>query len=90
MLDVARWVREELDVLKAPGFAKTSGSGGLHIYVPLPPGTSYESGMLFCQIVATGIRRGLGSRSMAAPDSAAPVRLLTPRLLPLRLQRQRP
>ena len=32
---------------------KTSGSRGLHIYIPLPPGTSYESGMLFCQIVAT-------------------------------------
>src|SRR6185436_14723419 len=26
---------------------------GLHIYIPLPPDTSYESGMLFCQIVAT-------------------------------------
>ena len=36
-----------------PGFPKTSGSTGLHIYIPLPPHTSYESGMLFCQIVAT-------------------------------------
>jgi bifunctional non-homologous end joining protein LigD len=53
VLDVARWVREELHRLKVPGFAKTSGSSGLHIYVPLPPHTSYESGMLFCQIVAT-------------------------------------
>jgi bifunctional non-homologous end joining protein LigD len=25
----------------------------LHIYVPLPPGTSYEAGVLFAQIVAT-------------------------------------
>ena len=32
---------------------KTSGSSGLHIYIPLAPGTTYESGMLFCQIVAT-------------------------------------
>src|SRR4029079_7368572 len=32
---------------------KTSGSSGLHIYVPLPPETSYQSGQLFCQIVAT-------------------------------------
>jgi bifunctional non-homologous end joining protein LigD len=32
---------------------KTSGSSGLHIYIPLPPHTSYESGQLFCQIVAT-------------------------------------
>jgi bifunctional non-homologous end joining protein LigD len=53
VLDVARWVRDELHSLGAPGFPKTSGSSGLHVYVPLPPGTSYESGMLFCQIVAT-------------------------------------
>ncbi len=55
ILDVARWVRDELELLETPGFPKTSGSRGLHIYVPLPPGTSYESGMLFCQIVATVI-----------------------------------
>ena len=53
VLDVARWVRDELGTLGVPGFPKTSGSSGLHIYVPLPPDTSYESGMLFCQIVAT-------------------------------------
>jgi len=53
VLDVARWVRDELHSLGVPGFPKTSGSSGLHVYVPLPPGTSYESGMLFCQIVAT-------------------------------------
>jgi bifunctional non-homologous end joining protein LigD len=53
VLDVARWVRDELASLKVPGVPKTSGSSGLHIYVPLPPGTSYESGQLFCQIVAT-------------------------------------
>jgi bifunctional non-homologous end joining protein LigD len=51
--DVARWVRDELASLHIPGFPKTSGSSGLHIYIPLPPGTSYESGMLLCQIVAT-------------------------------------
>jgi bifunctional non-homologous end joining protein LigD len=53
VLDVARWVRDELGTLGVPGFPKTSGSSGLHIYVPLPPDTSYESGQLFCQIVAT-------------------------------------
>ena len=53
VLDVARWIRDELALLGVAGVPKTSGSSGLHIYVPLPPGTSYESGMLFCQIVAT-------------------------------------
>jgi bifunctional non-homologous end joining protein LigD len=53
VLDVARWVRDELQRLHVPGYPKTSGSSGLHIYIPLPPETSYESGLLLCQIVAT-------------------------------------
>jgi len=53
ILDCAEWVEEELDRVKIDGFPKTSGSEGLHIYIPLPPGTPYEAGMLFCQIIAT-------------------------------------
>ena len=48
-------MRDELASLKVAGVPKTSGSSGLHIYIPMPPGSSYESGMLFCQIVATVI-----------------------------------
>jgi bifunctional non-homologous end joining protein LigD len=55
VLDVARWIREELERLGAPAAAKTSGARGLHIYIPLPPGTPYDAGLLFCQIVATVI-----------------------------------
>jgi bifunctional non-homologous end joining protein LigD len=57
VLDVARWVRDELDTLGATGFPKTSGSGGLHVYIPMPPETPYEAGLLFCQIVATMVAR---------------------------------
>jgi bifunctional non-homologous end joining protein LigD len=53
VLEVARWIRDELQSLRVPAVPKTSGSSGLHVYVPLPPGTSYESGVLFCQIIAT-------------------------------------
>ena len=53
VLDVARWVRDALAKMKATGFAKTSGAGGLHVYVPMPPRTSYASGLLFAQLVAT-------------------------------------
>ena len=53
VLDVARWVRDELASLKVEGIPKTSGASGMHVYVPLPKRTSYESGQLFCQIVAT-------------------------------------
>ena len=52
VLDVARWVRDALATVKATGFAKTSGAGGLHVYVPMRAGTTYESGFLFAQIVA--------------------------------------
>jgi bifunctional non-homologous end joining protein LigD len=53
VLDVARWVKDELDRFGIPAVPKTSGSRGLHIYVPLPAKTSYETGQLLCQIVAT-------------------------------------
>ncbi len=51
--DVARWVHDALLALGVDGFAKTSGATGLHVYIPMPAGTPYESGLLFCQIVAT-------------------------------------
>jgi bifunctional non-homologous end joining protein LigD len=53
VLDVARWVRDALDKVGATGVPKTSGSNGLHVFVPMPKGTSYESGRLWAQIVAT-------------------------------------
>jgi len=57
VLDVARWIHDELELLGAEGFPKTSGSEGLHIYIPLPPGTPYDAGLLFCQIIATVVTR---------------------------------
>lgn len=53
VLDTARWVRDELETLGVRGFPKTSGADGLHVYIPLEPGTPYEAGMIFCQIIAT-------------------------------------
>ena len=53
VLDVARWVRDELEKLKVIGFPKTSGASGIHIFIPLQSGTPYEAGQIFCQIVAT-------------------------------------
>ncbi len=53
VLDVARWVRDELETLKVTGYAKTSGASGVHIFIPLREGTPYASGQIFCEIVAT-------------------------------------
>jgi bifunctional non-homologous end joining protein LigD len=53
VLDVARWIRDELATVGAVGFPKTSGADGLHVYVPLPRNTPYDAGLLFAQIIAT-------------------------------------
>ena len=53
VLDVARWIRDELHLLGATGVPKTSGADGMHIYIPMPPETPYQAGLLLCQIVAT-------------------------------------
>ena len=52
---VAKAVKEALDDYRIPSFPKTSGASGLHIYVPLPKGTSYETGQLLSQMVATAV-----------------------------------
>jgi bifunctional non-homologous end joining protein LigD len=53
VVDVARWVHDELEARGIPGFPKTSGADGLHIYIPLRPDTPYEVALLFAQLVAT-------------------------------------
>jgi bifunctional non-homologous end joining protein LigD len=57
VLDVARWIHDELDKLGARAVAKTSGADGLHIYIALPAGTPYEAGLLYCQIIATVVEQ---------------------------------
>jgi bifunctional non-homologous end joining protein LigD len=53
VLDVARWTKDVLDKYRIPAWPKTSGASGLHIYIPLPPETTYDTGQLLCQMVAT-------------------------------------
>jgi len=53
VVDVARFIHDELERIGTPSVPKTSGATGMHVYIPLPPGTSYETGRIFCEIVAT-------------------------------------
>jgi bifunctional non-homologous end joining protein LigD len=53
--DAARWVHDELETLGAASFVKTSGATGIHVYVPLPPRTSWETSRLFAELVATTV-----------------------------------
>lgn len=55
VIEVAKWVREAMDELGLHGGLKTSGSTGLHIYLPLPPDTPNEAATLVAQIIATRV-----------------------------------
>ena len=55
VLEVARLVKAELDRYGIPAAAKTSGASGLHIYIRLPPGTTYDTGQLLCRLIATAV-----------------------------------
>ncbi len=55
VVEIARLVKEVMDELGLHGGIKTSGSSGLHIYLPLPPNTPNEAATLVGQIVATRV-----------------------------------
>jgi bifunctional non-homologous end joining protein LigD len=55
VVEVARWAKEVMDDLGLHGALKTSGSSGLHIYIPLPAETPNEAATLVAQIVATRV-----------------------------------
>lgn len=63
IVDVALAVGEELDRLGIPSVPKTSGSAGLHIYIPLPTKTTYQTGQLLCHLVATLVCAKLPKRA---------------------------
>ena len=53
MLDVARWIRDELDALGARRRAEDVGRRRPAHLHSAAAGTPYDAGLLFCQIVAT-------------------------------------
>ncbi len=55
VVEIATWVKEELDRLGLHAALKTSGSTGLHIFIPLPARTSNEAALLIAQLVATRV-----------------------------------
>ncbi len=55
VVEVAHWVKGELDARGLNAALKTSGSRGLHIAIPLPARTPYEAGLLLAQLIATRV-----------------------------------
>lgn len=76
VIQVARWVKEELDELGLHGVPKTSGASGIHVVLPLPRGATYEISRTLAELVArrvnekhpreTTIHRWVKSRPPAA------------------------
>jgi bifunctional non-homologous end joining protein LigD len=55
VVQVARWAKEVIDGFGLHSGIKTSGSTGLHIYLPLPPRTPNEAATLVAQMIATKV-----------------------------------
>jgi bifunctional non-homologous end joining protein LigD len=55
VIDVARWTKEVLDELGLRAAIKTSGATGLHVCLPLPPRSSYETAQTLAQLVASRV-----------------------------------
>ena len=52
VLDTARVVHEALEALKMPSYAKTTGSKGLHVYVPIVRGPEQKQVWTFAKALA--------------------------------------
>lgn len=52
VVETAKAVKEVLDISGVKGYCKTSGSTGLHIYVPLAAKYSYDQAQQFAELIA--------------------------------------
>lgn len=59
VIQVAQEVKKILDVLGIPGYPKTSGSTGIHIYIPLGAKYTYDQSQMFGKIIATIVNNTL-------------------------------
>jgi bifunctional non-homologous end joining protein LigD len=55
VVQIARWTKEVIDGFGLNAAIKTSGSTGLHVYLPLPPKTPNEAATLVAQVNATKV-----------------------------------
>nr|WP_068890311.1 DNA ligase D [Pedobacter panaciterrae] len=51
VIQVAQMVKQILDQMEVPCFAKTSGSTGMHIYIPLGAKYDYDQSQMFAKII---------------------------------------
>jgi bifunctional non-homologous end joining protein LigD len=51
VVEAARIVKDILDAVEVPSYPKTSGSTGMHIYIPLAGKYSYQQSQIFANII---------------------------------------
>jgi len=59
VIEAAQVTKQILDGMGVPSFVKTSGSTGIHIYVPLAAKYTYDQSQLFAQVVVKLVHREL-------------------------------
>jgi bifunctional non-homologous end joining protein LigD len=59
VIEAALEVKKVLDALNVPSFCKTSGSTGIHIYVPLSAKYSYDQSQMFARLVVNIVHQNL-------------------------------
>jgi bifunctional non-homologous end joining protein LigD len=59
VIKTAQVTKEILDSINVPGYCKTSGSTGIHIYIPLSAKYTYDECQLFGKWIATQVHKAL-------------------------------
>lgn len=59
VIEAALAVKHVLEAIKVPSFCKTSGSTGMHIYIPLNAEYSYDQSQMFARIIVDIVHRQL-------------------------------
>lgn len=59
VIEVALAVKKVLDAIDLPGYPKTSGSTGIHIYIPMGAKYTYDQTQLFARIIVGIVQKQL-------------------------------
>ncbi|HEX2396216.1 MAG TPA: DNA ligase D [Bacteroidales bacterium] len=59
VIEAALMVKKVLDTIGVPSFPKTSGSTGIHIYIPLGAKYTYDQSQIFARLIATLVHQQL-------------------------------
>jgi len=57
VIEAAQKVREVCDAIGVPTYPKTSGSTGIHIYIPLGAKYTYDQSQMFAKIIVTLVQK---------------------------------